>query len=240
MLKKTGTIIAIAAVALLLIAFFAINTGFAESMWSYIGEQAASIREQKNDATIATIGDARITQNDLDLAMLMREQAYELQSKEIDELQNMMPEQPTKEKVLDSLIENEILYQEAVKRGCSVSLDEAKKYLEDNKKIYDEISSGKLTPDNKDMAIEACEVTEDFAKGMGMTIEEYMEYLAPAVQKELSIAKLKQSILQSAPSDVKSGPQKAEEYFNKQKEEIKKNYNVKYNVIDPAAKTGGL
>lgn len=232
MLKKTGTIIVMAVVAVPLLAFFAINTGFAESMWSYIGEQAASIREQKNDVAIAAVGDTRITQNDLDLAMLMREQAYELQSKEIDGFQNMMPEQPTKKKVLDSLIENEILYQEAVKRGCSVSLDEAKKYLEDNKKIYDEISNGKLTPDNKDMTIDVCKVTEDFATGMGMTMEEYMEYFAPTVQKQLSIAKLKQLILQSAPADVRSNPQKAEEYFNKQKEEIKKNYNVKYNADD--------
>jgi DNA-binding protein H-NS len=69
---------------------------------------------------------------------------------------------------------------------------------------------------------------EDFAKGMGMSVEEYMEYLAPTVQKELSIAKLQQSILQSASIDIRDNSQKAEEYFNKQKEEIKKNYDVKY------------
>jgi hypothetical protein len=239
MLKKRSSIIVITIVVVIFIAFLAINTGFAEDIWSYIGKQAASIRGQKSDVTIATVGNTRITQKDLDLAMLMREKTYELQSKEIkesilkdpsikEELQNVMPEQPTKEKVLNSLIEKEILYQEAVKRNCDVSLNEAKKYLEDNKKTYDDILSGELTVVDKNAAVEAYTNMEDFAKGMGMSVEEYMEYLAPTVQKELSIAKLQQSILQSASIDIRNNPQKAEEYFNKQKEEIKKNYDVKY------------
>lgn len=149
--------------------------------------------------------------------------------KDVESFRNMTDKTLTDKQAVDILIERSILFQESQNQGISVSLQEAKEYSKEQRKII-ETSGGE----------QAREVMNDAAKRLKVSYEKYWDEYAPkGYMRALSEAKMKRKIEDEIQSDlVKNHPDLSPEdtkkmfdkMYNDRINELKVKYTIKYYI----------
>ncbi len=94
--------------------------------------------------------------------------------------------------VKDKIIEYNVLWQEAKKRGLEASLEETQEYVNNTKQLLQQsVNDSENTPDNSDMIVEYITAT-------GKSLDEFLADTIPEYQKMLSIGNLRHSIYNEA------------------------------------------
>lgn len=85
------------------------------------------------------------------------------------------------QEILNHLIEQRILFLQAVEEGVEITGDELDRYLESYKEVFSNASSDDVS----------AKAARDYAAGQDMSIEEYIDSLRPIYEIELSASALK-------------------------------------------------
>lgn len=138
------------------------------------------------------------------------------------------PHELDSDRMLNRLIENQILYQEAKARGLDVSYEKAEDYAKKVQEIQQQIRSGEVSV----LDIEEFNQTQDIIKkyidGMGVTEDEYWIMTVPIYQKALSIGNLRAEII----SSVQNGDYHKDPYEHLKQgiQDIKKQYKIEIRI----------
>ncbi|MGB9814159.1 MAG: SurA N-terminal domain-containing protein [Thermovenabulum sp.] len=195
---------------------------------------ATFLKNNINKEVIAKINGKEITQNDFNIALLFEQQKYKYQVQKYEDQKQFddgnifipVPQKLSPQQILERLIDNEVLYQEAKSQGLEVSYAEAKEYMEETRKITNEILAGKLQVADREEFLKTENNLRQYIKGLGISEDEYWNQLIPIYQKYLSIGKLKAKILSSMPENDKKDPEKAHLYFEQYKNNLRKKYKI--------------
>ncbi|WP_026487386.1 SurA N-terminal domain-containing protein [Caldanaerobius polysaccharolyticus] len=210
------------------------------NLWYLTGQEISKIKNSNvDDEVIAKVGDTNITKKDLYIALALDKLRYEEQKKNIElfkqhgvEIQKPLDAY----QMLNKIIDNELLYQEAKRLGCSVSYEEAKKFMENVRKTDNEVLMGniKLSEENKKNVIDSINNNKQFIKGLGISESEYWQQIIKQYQKALSISKLRERILYQMPAEDRKIPEKVASYFDNYKKQLreKESDKVRINIKD--------
>ncbi|MCE5196254.1 MAG: hypothetical protein LLG09_03895 [Negativicutes bacterium] len=200
-MKKRTLIIATTVMLVLASAFVFLNAN-ENTEYDWIAAETAMVRSDllTNQKTIATVNGVGLPERELSRAVFNIEVLYKVElqkyrkllaagqitqadyQQKADALTRQKNETDVKEKLLAEMIEDEIFYQAAVERGFSASEADAKAY-------YENVSSK--------LPAEQVEILSQYAKGLGLTFEEYaQEYILPRYQVKLTIGKLFSGLLE--------------------------------------------
>lgn len=148
--------------------------------------------------------------------------------KDIQAFRQSRSDNLTDRQALDILVERDLLFQEAEKQGLALSLQEAKEYAKEQRKIIE--SSGQ---DEK-------KVIDNIIRKLGVSYEKYWEEEAPkGYMRAISQSNMKNSIRDEIRDDIlKNHPglsneevQKIfDEMYREKIEELKTKYEVKYYI----------
>ncbi|ADQ05974.1 conserved hypothetical protein [Caldicellulosiruptor hydrothermalis 108] len=185
-MKRSKILIGICSLAVLI--------GIVAAGWSL-----ASKKELPKDVA-AVVNGHKIYKKDLDMAYGLEELRYENAKASFEELKNKYGDdvakklegslrKKTKQEILDEMIERLVLYDEAKKEGCEVSVDEAKAYYNKTQKALQDIISGKIATDEANNTKKAAELVNSFLRKHGISEDEYKKGLIREYQKMLSIQK---------------------------------------------------
>lgn len=227
MIKKKNIIIILTIIMALLVA--SILVAQSSNSWFLLGN---NISKLKNDSTVvvAKVGDMEITKRDVKTQMLFKKFQNDILNENTSELQSnnntLSTQSVTKEDVLNDLINNDILYEEAQKEGLSISYDEAKKFMENTRDTMNAIISGKLKCANQKEAIDDINNFKEYIKGLGMSEDEYWNQSIKDYQRVLTVAKLKNKIISTMPENDRKDIDKINKYFDQYKNTLRNSYKV--------------
>ncbi len=94
------------------------------------------------------------------------------------------------QEIIDHFADIIVLYDEAIRRGLEVRVEEARSYVEEMHEPYRNPDKYKDNPDE----MLGIEWFIKFIESQGYTIDDYCEYLMPIYQKYLTISKLEEQI----------------------------------------------
>ena len=204
----------------------------ADDLWYQFGKQIANLKaENENNPVVAKVNGKAITKRDLDIQEATLKFIYEEQLKEYNRFSEKMnlspPEKLTRNEILIKLINDEVLFLEAKEQGLEVSTDVAKKFIEDQRRMVNDVLTGKVEVANKNEVIESERNFEQYLKGLGISEDQYWEKAVLAYQKLLTKARLEKKLLSNLPAPkTKEEIEKRHAYI----EEYAKNLWKKYNV----------
>lgn len=179
--------------------------------WKGYGEAIASIEKtyQDHDKVIVRVGDSQITKKEyykLRLAddytfnaLLEKYEIYctEGEGKDLsdEEKEKLRPQKTTDKDIVTSLAKVEMVYQEAMAAG--VHMDDSVAYQQMQSTYATYLAILDLYEDNKDLdiyknALESVAEMGLVAEGMGISVEEYIKYLAEDNMKSLAGALLEE------------------------------------------------
>ncbi|ADQ39642.1 hypothetical protein Calkr_0065 [Caldicellulosiruptor acetigenus I77R1B] len=164
-----------------------------------VGWSLASKKELPKDV-VAVVNGHKIYKKDLDMAYSLEELRYENAKVSFEELKKKYGadvakelegslRKKTRQEILDEMIEWLVLYDEAKKEGCEVSLDEAKAYYNKTQKMIQDVLSGKLSTGEMNNTQRAIELINSFVKKQGISEKEHEEMVIKECQMLLSIQK---------------------------------------------------
>ncbi len=224
----------------ILVVIFMIQSTLANNEFFSIGREIRSILNKKENKVLASVNGRHITQHDLDRAFILQNFLYKLQKEELEKnkqegtfdqnhLTYAEPKPKTKDEVLQTLIEKEMLYLESMEQGCAATDEEVERQVEEQKKLYQDILDGKgELAKNQELVIMVKQMMK-FAEGMGLTLEEYCEYMKPTIKKELSINRLRNKILQQLPDKERLDYNKSTQAMNEYIQKLYGKYKVELN-----------
>ncbi len=173
--------------------------------WESYGRSVANIKNnyKDSDKIILEIDGTSVKKEEFYKLMLLDKYTFKVQQKYyydiIDNNPDMTPEQkeqikphrPSKEQMLDELINTEIGYKEALSIGIKMDYEISLKKIMDNYSSYEEIlqtydESTEIYQNANDSMTQMKLV----ASGMGLSMEEYLEYLARDTMKVFACAEL--------------------------------------------------
>lgn len=176
-----------------------------------------------------------ILKSDLDYAVKMERLKYEYQNQkyesakqtlgeEIRETNIVPPHELDSDQILNRLIENQILYQEAKARGLDVSYEKAEDYAKGVREIQQQIRSGEVSVLDMEELNQTKDIIKEYIDGMGVAEDEYWIMTVPIYQKALSIGNLKAEII----SSVQNGDYHKDPYEHIKQciQDIKKQYEI--------------
>lgn len=205
--------------------------------WFLLDKEKAEIDSINDsaDKIVAKVNDTEILKRDLDYAIRMEKLKYEYQLQKYERTKHIFgresiretniapPQELTPDQILNRLIENEVLYQEAKAQDLDVSYEEAEKYANEMRRIQQQIISGETTVPNREEYYLIQEIITQYIKGMGITEDDYWALTVPIYQKTLSIGNLKAKVKSSMKKD---GSEDANAYFEQYVKDLKKQYNI--------------
>ncbi len=200
-MKKKTLIIATTAMLVLASAFVFLNAN-ENTEYDWIAEETAIVRSDllTNQEIIATVNGVGLPERELSRVVFNIEVLYKVElqkyrkllaagqitqadyQQKVDALTKQKNETDVKEKMLAEMIEDEIFYQAAVEQGFSASEADVQAY-------YENVSSK--------LPSEQVEILTQYAKGLGLTFEEYaQENILPHYQVKLTIGKMFSGLLE--------------------------------------------
>lgn len=201
--------------------------------WFQLGREKT---ESLNDnQVVAKVNDIEILRSDLDHIIKMEKLKFEYQKQKYEEAKQSLgedihntniapPQELDPDHILDRLIENEILYQEAKAQNLDISYEEAQKYANKMRKTQRQIMSGELTVSNIEEYYKIQEMTDQYIKGMDITENDYWDMAVPIYQKTLSIGNLKATIISSMRKD--SNDKNPDKHFEEYIQNVKNQYKI--------------
>ena len=202
----------------LVIAFIAIIGGAAmASPYFDFFTQGNNVKNILNDdsESIVSVNDINISETD-----------YKLLKYQYENIMNQKDK--TDDEIIKELIRNQVIINEAEKLGISVTYDEAKDEMDN---IYLQFESGMKSEDEteKDNATEAYNNLVQFAKGLGLSLEEYKDtYQIPGWQKQMSMAALYKHFRSQLPAETLENRDQVDELYEKYVDDLVANANIQY------------
>ena len=156
--------------------YVAINAANSASTAKQIGHSISEVIDKTEEKIVAKVGKHEITNRDIEMykMSLMFYRLYLNLANPEAEVEDM-----TVDQIIQDLANNFILYSEAEKLGLVVSDDMVNSYIENQKKLFNEVDPDEAT------------LFENFAKGLGLSINQYYDLLTPVYKRELSIGNLR-------------------------------------------------
>ena len=200
-MKKKTIILLISAMLILVSAFVLLNAN-KNNEYNWISDETAAIREDllSNQDNIATVNGVGLPERELLRRVFNVEILYKMEllkykkmlaageitkgdyQQRVDALTKQKNETDVKENLLLEMIEDEIAYQAATERGFLASDSEVEAY-------YKNISSK--------LPAEQIEVLTQYAKGLGMTLDAYVQdYILPLYKVKLTIGNMYTGLLE--------------------------------------------
>lgn len=215
-------------ILVILITFLAVSYAVASNKWFALGSDIS----KKQSKVIARVNNNIITESEFNAAKAMKESQIE-STKQYMIKTGKSVDIPSydDQSIINSLIDDTILYLESEAQGCKITKEEAKSFMQDTRQQMEDAMNGKMeiSKDNIDQIKEQYQDLEQLAKGMGMDMNQYWEYSITFYQKTLSISKLKKKITSSLPIE----DQKEKTKVSKKMEDFKKDLknSGKYKII---------
>ncbi|TYP50345.1 SurA N-terminal domain-containing protein [Thermosediminibacter litoriperuensis] len=218
----------------ILSAVLSLTVIFTAIMYANINGWYSGGQKTANGEVIARIDGKEITEKDFEMALWVEEQKYEFQLKKYErEKQHAdenvlipLPQRASPEQVLDRLIDNEVLYQEAKSQGLEVSYEEAKNYMEQVRKTTNDIMEGEIQVADREEFMESQKLIKQSIEKMGISEDEYWNRVVQAYQKSLAISRLKAKVLSSMPEEVRKDPEKVRLYFEQYAKDLRRKHKV--------------
>lgn len=123
----------------------------------FVGQQIKELKNNDNASVIAKVGDYNITKGYFD------------RYKALNSVGNSMPPDSA---LLDKLIENEVIKEQALKEGISVSDEEVNNAIEQQKQAF--------ANDSK-----SSEFLKNYIQGLGISEDQYWENMKPGIKNAL-------------------------------------------------------
>lgn len=236
MLKKHILLMLISCLLLSCFLYYTVVMGYDTKLdlksWYLLGKEKAEIDSVNGnpDQVVAKVNDTEILKSKLDHAVKMEKLKYEYQQQKYEKAKQILgesisetnivpPQEVDPDQILDRLIENEVLYQEAKAQGLDVSYEEAANYANEIRRIQQQIVSGEITVPNPEEYFLIQEMITQYIKGMGVTEDDYWAMTVPIYQKTLSIGKLKAKVISSM---QKEDGEDANAFFEQYVKDLKK------------------
>lgn len=200
---KKKSIFAISLVLVLIVSLLIVYAVDKSSNMSLVGKRLKEIRS-KEDKIIVTVDGKKITQNEFDVQKISRELGKtNLSDKEI----------------LDSLIEKQVVYNEAIKKGITISEEK-----------IDEII--KLNQESIKQNPEYYEQLKGIIDGLGVTEDQYWIDAKPIYKKILIMGEYKNNFLKAKfmeeNKDISNINEKYKEYYKKHIDNLKAEAKIEY------------
>lgn len=219
-------------VLLITILAASIITAAGSNPWFLLGKNSLKY-EKDRDVIIAKVGNTKITKEDIEMQILFNKFQKEVLNRKLSELQNsnlninsFLSVDVSRKDILNKLIDEAILYEEAQRQGLNVTYDDAKKFMENTRYIMNAIAKGELKCENQKEAMEEIYNFKAYIKGLGMSEDEYWNEIIVYYQKILSIGNLKNKIISPMSEKDKNDINKVNEFFEKYKNELRKKYKI--------------
>lgn len=206
-------------------------TAFGINEWLYAGQRIKEISQNKNTEVVAKVGNVEITKNQVD-QMMEFYKLQDIQFKEVEaEAQSQSLPVPPKpiwdyDKVLQKLIEDELIYQEAKSEGYEVSMEYAQKYADQTRETIQKIVNGEIDTPDKEDTIKVYNNVKEYMKGMGMTEDEYWDSVMPEYQRALTIGKFKGKLRNEIPAEKRNDAEYVDSYMKSYTDKLWDKYNV--------------
>ncbi|MEG1500788.1 MAG: hypothetical protein RR396_02425, partial [Clostridiales bacterium] len=130
--------------------------------------------------------------------------------------------------IIDKLVEKQVLLNEAERLGIAATYQEVKKEAD---YVYQQLNVGTKS-DNEEEKANAKEVLgymEDFAKGLGVSLEEYkVQYDIPKRQQQMSIAAVYEHYIVNLPQTTKANNDLTQEAYQQYVDQLIKEADIEY------------
>jgi len=238
MLKKHKFVILISIVLLSCLLYdtvaMGLDTDSGKLSWFLLGREKIETANSNDNQVVAKVNDTEILKSDLDYAIKMEKLKFEYQKQkyesakqylgeEIHETNIIPPQELDSDQILNRLIENEVIYQEAKAQSLDISWEEAENYAKKMRKTQQQIMSGELTVTDMEEYYQIQDMIKDYINGMGVTEDDYWAMTVPIYQKTLSIGKLKASVMSTIQEKNYENPN---EHYEQYIRDIKNQYKI--------------
>jgi hypothetical protein len=142
----------------------------ASSPYTQIGFELKKIGN--NDTVLASVNGLIITQNDVDKTRAGLLVMEEISKQTGDNIKFLKSD----EEIIDSLIEKRILYLKSIEEGANISGDDLSQYLQKTIELLQNASSNDI----------GAQAAKEYASGLGLSIEEYINNNAFVYEIQLS------------------------------------------------------
>lgn len=202
------SIVTISLILVLIVSLIIVYAVDENTNMSLVGKRLKEIRS-KEDKVIVIVDGEEITQNEFDVQSISRE------------LGNA---NKTDKEILDSLIEKQVVYNEAVRKGITISEDRIDEIIKLNQQ------SIKQNP-------EYYKQLKGIIDGLGITEEQYWKDARPIYNKILVMGEYKNNYLKSKfmeenkNKDITNFSEEYKEYYKKHIESLKAEAKIEYKSL---------
>lgn len=208
-----------------------------KNKWEFLGQKVSQIKKSDQDEVIAQVNDKKIYKKDLQIALMLENLKYETAQDLLKDLPKDAQQitkvkatisKKTPREILNEMIEDEILFQQAQKEGEVFSKQEAEKYYNNVEKIIQNALSGNSQQNIDENSKKVLDFLQAYKKGLGLSDEEYKQQCILAYQKMFTISRY---LSKKQEEDKTKNPSATQEDIEKYIKELKSSLRGKSKVI---------